>query len=227
MSYLNINVGTSSPLLVFAKAALRGASNRGDPYSCIINYPKCPKDQSRLLHYLNNHRGGLFQYFDKKQFKPINSFAQNHYRPGYPQQYYHNKKKISFESLGELYKGTNAEANDVYAKKFKDFIIKFPTNENRSNRPMVFPNDGQSRILVKPPRETTNNQFNFSGLTRFPKKVETFNFFPKKEKRQKQVIGLVTDRLPSKFHFPVADEKPQTSSDISEGLSPHVIFPEN
>lgn len=219
MSYLNIGTGKSSPLLTFARAALLGASNRGDPYSCIINYSKCPKDQSRLLYYLNNHRGGFFQYFDKKDHRPGNYYYQNQYNPNYQYQNYYNKyktNKIIFENskdfIGQLKK--KGTGNGVYAKKYTYSSFKFPKNneESLSRRPMVFPEDRSEannvpRILSNSPTASSKRKVKFlDGSSRFSKKLKDLNFFPDEEETTRLSNSFVSDRLPPKFHFPLNED---------------------
>ncbi|KAL9699775.1 hypothetical protein quinque_003216 [Culex quinquefasciatus] len=57
-------VPDSSPWLKFSRAALLGYGIGAN--SCDIYYPKCPKDESEIIFYLNNHRGGFFRYFEDK-----------------------------------------------------------------------------------------------------------------------------------------------------------------
>lgn len=44
----------------FGRAALLGLS-AGE---CDAAYPRCPRDESQLLNYLNTHRGGFFRFFN-------------------------------------------------------------------------------------------------------------------------------------------------------------------
>ncbi|XP_058465323.1 uncharacterized protein LOC131438935 [Malaya genurostris] len=55
-------VPDSSPWLKFSRAALLGYGIGAN--SCDIYYPKCPKDESEIIYYLNNHRGGFFRFFN-------------------------------------------------------------------------------------------------------------------------------------------------------------------
>lgn len=45
----------------FGRAALLGLSGGGE---CDSAYPKCPRNEEQMLHYLNNHRGGFFRFFN-------------------------------------------------------------------------------------------------------------------------------------------------------------------
>ncbi|XP_063972025.1 uncharacterized protein LOC135159859 [Diachasmimorpha longicaudata] len=52
-----------SPLLTFGKSALMGYTNRGNPDVCYRQYPRCPREPSAVVDYLNNHNGGFFRFF--------------------------------------------------------------------------------------------------------------------------------------------------------------------
>ncbi|XP_065076829.1 uncharacterized protein LOC135700291 [Ochlerotatus camptorhynchus] len=62
LSTLLSAVPDSSPWLKFSRAALLGYGIGAN--SCDVYYPKCPKDESEIIHYLNNHRGGFFRFFN-------------------------------------------------------------------------------------------------------------------------------------------------------------------
>lgn len=51
-----------------AQAMMTGISSRGDTYTCYQKFPSCPRDQSKLLYYLNNHRGGFFRGFSRPYY---------------------------------------------------------------------------------------------------------------------------------------------------------------
>lgn len=55
----------------FGRAALLGLSAGGE---CDAAYPKCPRSEEQMLHYLNNHRGGFFRFFNGG-----NSFGDDNY----------------------------------------------------------------------------------------------------------------------------------------------------
>lgn len=57
------DTGDSSPLLTFGKSALMGYANRGNPDVCYRQYPRCPREASAVVDYLNNHNGGFFRFF--------------------------------------------------------------------------------------------------------------------------------------------------------------------
>ncbi|XP_055629745.1 uncharacterized protein LOC129770736 [Toxorhynchites rutilus septentrionalis] len=58
-------VPDGAPWLKFSRAALLGYGIGAN--SCDVYYPKCPKDESEIIYYLNNHRGGFFRFFNDGQ----------------------------------------------------------------------------------------------------------------------------------------------------------------
>ncbi|XP_011302209.1 uncharacterized protein [Fopius arisanus] len=73
----------SSPLLTFGKSALMGYTNRGNPDVCYRQYPRCPREPSALVDYLNNYNGGFFRFFRNKNSGLSYRAAVNH-RPALP-----------------------------------------------------------------------------------------------------------------------------------------------
>ncbi|KYQ46485.1 hypothetical protein ALC60_14582 [Trachymyrmex zeteki] len=55
----------ASPILSFARATVLGYSSNGNPAMCYRAFPRCPRNPAKLLHYLNNHNGGFFQFFNR------------------------------------------------------------------------------------------------------------------------------------------------------------------
>ncbi|XP_038221206.1 probable serine/threonine-protein kinase clkA [Zerene cesonia] len=58
---------SSNPLFVFGRAVLLGVSSKENPSICRHAYPQCPSDPEQLVHYLNNHNGGFFRFFNSPQ----------------------------------------------------------------------------------------------------------------------------------------------------------------
>ncbi|CAG4985419.1 unnamed protein product [Colias eurytheme] len=58
---------SSNPLFVFGRAVLLGVSSKENPSACRYAYPQCPSDPEQLVHYLNNHNGGFFRFFNSPQ----------------------------------------------------------------------------------------------------------------------------------------------------------------
>lgn len=63
----------------FGRAALLGLSPGGE---CDSAYPKCPRNEEQMLHYMNNHRGGFFRFFNGG-----NSFGDDSFVDQQQQQY--------------------------------------------------------------------------------------------------------------------------------------------
>lgn len=60
----------------FGRATLLGISPSGE---CDTSYPRCPRDEEQMLHYLNNHRGGFFRFFNGgNSFGEENQQLQQH-----------------------------------------------------------------------------------------------------------------------------------------------------
>ncbi|EZA51757.1 hypothetical protein X777_09514 [Ooceraea biroi] len=59
------DIAETSPLLSFARAATLGYSSRGNPAMCYRSFPRCPRNPDKLVHYLNNHNGGFFRFFNR------------------------------------------------------------------------------------------------------------------------------------------------------------------
>ncbi|KAL6265322.1 hypothetical protein P5V15_002115 [Pogonomyrmex californicus] len=59
----------TSPILNFARAAVLGYSSNGNPTMCYRAFPRCPRNPDKLIHYLNNHNGGFFRFFSKRDRK--------------------------------------------------------------------------------------------------------------------------------------------------------------
>jgi len=55
----------TSPVLSFVRAAVLGYSSHGNSVICYRAFPRCPRNPDKLVHYLNNHNGGFFQFFSR------------------------------------------------------------------------------------------------------------------------------------------------------------------
>ncbi|XP_012222290.1 uncharacterized protein [Linepithema humile] len=53
-----------TPIVTFIRAALMGYNN-GNPSTCYREFPRCPRNPDKLVHYLNNHNGGFFRFFSQ------------------------------------------------------------------------------------------------------------------------------------------------------------------
>ncbi|XP_059053074.1 uncharacterized protein LOC131847510 [Achroia grisella] len=58
---------STSPLFVFGRAVLLGMTSKGNTGTCRYAYSQCPTDPEQLVHYLNNHNGGFFRFFNAPQ----------------------------------------------------------------------------------------------------------------------------------------------------------------
>ncbi|XP_015609762.1 uncharacterized protein LOC107274774 [Cephus cinctus] len=76
-----IDVGETSPILSFGKAAVLGYSSKGNPEACYQEYRKCPRNSDDLVYYLNNHNGGFFRFFSNIGNTPYSSLQGSYSRP--------------------------------------------------------------------------------------------------------------------------------------------------
>lgn len=58
---------STSPLFIFGRAVFLGMTSKGNTASCRYAYSQCPTDPEELVHYLNNHNGGFFRFFNAPQ----------------------------------------------------------------------------------------------------------------------------------------------------------------
>ncbi|XP_052750924.1 uncharacterized protein LOC128200709 [Galleria mellonella] len=75
---------STSPLFVFGRAVLLGMTSKGNTGTCRYAYPQCPTDPEQLVHYLNNHNGGFFRFFNAPQV-PDPQFGQQNVEQFYNQ----------------------------------------------------------------------------------------------------------------------------------------------
>ncbi|XP_011497582.1 PREDICTED: LOW QUALITY PROTEIN: uncharacterized protein LOC105361959 [Ceratosolen solmsi marchali] len=96
-----VDLSGSSPILTFGRAALIGYANRGRPYSCYREYPRCPQNPEQLILYLNNYNGGFFRFF--------NSHSGNYYRPSQFPYYPFSKSSGNIENFMISFDETSSE----------------------------------------------------------------------------------------------------------------------
>lgn len=63
---------STSPLFVFGRAVFLGMTSKGNTGTCRYAYSQCPTDPEQLIHYLNNHNGGFFRFFNAPQLSNQN-----------------------------------------------------------------------------------------------------------------------------------------------------------
>ncbi|XP_053615795.1 uncharacterized protein LOC128678350 isoform X2 [Plodia interpunctella] len=68
---------SSSPLFIFGRAVFLGMTAKGNLGTCRYAYPQCPNDPEQLVHYLNNHNGGFFRFFNAPQLNNPQYGLQN------------------------------------------------------------------------------------------------------------------------------------------------------
>ncbi|XP_035720819.1 uncharacterized protein LOC118441039 isoform X1 [Vespa mandarinia] len=137
----NLNFAESSPILSFGKAALLGYTSKKNPRNCYQEYPQCPSNPDQLIHYLNNHNGGFFRFFNK-----FNHGNNPYARPYIVQNKQNKPSSIKFDfkidsdrtGTGEL-KFDSITENDTRHYE--------PRIKNQLNR-IIFPDDERSTIFV-------------------------------------------------------------------------------
>lgn len=172
MSFLQLDGANASPMLTFGKAALLGLSNRGNAYECNVNYPKCPRDQERLLYYLNNHQGGFFRFFDMKQ-------SYQHYQQHHKNQQYQQNPQGNYHYQQDHQNGLHY---NIYLNQMKP-----------NHQYLVYPNI-KNQLYVKyrkrvKPAEVYAKKYDHSSMSFSPKDYEKFSrgnkktiIFPKDRK---------------------------------------------
>lgn len=93
----------------FGRAALLGISGG----ACDTSYPRCPHDETQLLYYLNNHRGGFFRFFNSGNSfgaggdAPDNSFLQQQQQLN-QQQTSQGLNALALQALADTLTGSNS-----------------------------------------------------------------------------------------------------------------------
>ncbi|KYM96427.1 hypothetical protein ALC62_12933 [Cyphomyrmex costatus] len=109
----------ASPILNFARATVLGYNSNGNPAMCYRAYPRCPRNPDKLLHYLNNHNGGFFQFF--------NRYGREGYQSSYALQ---DNSEFSGERRWNTPPLSTVGADRTGTGKLK-FDIPVSTNQNR------------------------------------------------------------------------------------------------
>ncbi|XP_041983261.1 uncharacterized protein LOC121736244 [Aricia agestis] len=174
---------TTNPLFVFGRAVYLGVSSRGNPASCRYAYPQCPTDAEKLVHYLNNHNGGFFRFFNSpQQQQNLEQFYQN-YQPPQPDQnpYPQNAGQYGF------YKPNLYESQQQYGSAYNynrhktSKIQKRIQNKPNSNSvdeddaKWTFP-DGNADLDNGFYAEEDVNNFKFPESNKYDRKTRGFTF---------------------------------------------------
>ncbi|CAF4881263.1 unnamed protein product [Pieris macdunnoughi] len=137
MTLLSAYSGISSnPLFVFGRAVLLGMSSKENPASCRYGYPLCPTDPEQLVHYLNNHNGGFFRFFNAPQkgqniqqfYNHLQGNPQNGnyglYQPNHPQTGFNPHQ----QNIGPQNQGYGFQR--PYEQYQQNYGLAFPYGEN-------------------------------------------------------------------------------------------------
>ncbi|XP_069362074.1 probable cyclin-dependent serine/threonine-protein kinase DDB_G0292550 [Maniola hyperantus] len=140
---------TSNPLFVFGRAVLLGAASKSNPATCRYAYTACPTDPELLVHYLNNHNGGFFRFFNAPQQGQqnleqfYNQLSQN-YGLNQPDQEYNqqnygfnnNQQNYGFDNNQQHYGFNNNQQNygshnpNLYSNYNQNYGLAYPYQNN-------------------------------------------------------------------------------------------------
>ncbi|XP_045779572.1 GATA zinc finger domain-containing protein 14 [Maniola jurtina] len=149
---------TSNPLFVFGRAVLLGAASKSNPATCRYAYTACPTDPEQLVHYLNNHNGGFFRFFNAPQQGQqnleqfYNQLSQN-YGLNQPEQEYNQQNNYGFNNNQQnygshnpnLYSNYNQNYGLAYPYQNNGQKIRFKNNDFNENTNKI-----EKRIQIKP-----------------------------------------------------------------------------
>ncbi|XP_015188695.1 PREDICTED: uncharacterized protein LOC107072899 [Polistes dominula] len=172
----------SSPIFNFGKAALLGYTNRNNPNHCYQEYPKCPRNNDQLIHYLNNHNGGFFRYFN--QFNRGNIYNKPYVAQRNKEYLYHNRFHKNEAPYPRFDYSDNSDFSNMKKLQFdndnkKDIQNYEPRIRNEVNR-IVFPDDDEeSTKFVDTSNRLPKTVFDFEGIQDTDDvQQDDFIFFP-------------------------------------------------
>ncbi|KAI4478056.1 hypothetical protein M0804_012247 [Polistes exclamans] len=175
----NFNFAESSPILSFGKAALLGYTSKSNPNNCYQEYPKCPRNPDQLIHYLNNHNGGFFRYFNKFNHgnnlynKPYVLTQKNNEYLNHNRLHNKNQANIDFYPMGKL----QFNIDNVNDTRYYESRIR-----NQVNR-VVFPDDDEeSTKFVDTSNRLPKTLFDFEAIDdNDDVQQNDSNFFPREQ----------------------------------------------
>lgn len=192
-----LNFVDDSPVLSFARAALLGYSSRGDIRACLTAYPTCPRDPEELIHYLNNHNGGFFRFFNQQLYQ------QPQYVPHYLK--LQNDKKFSDSKYDNKIHSVNTINYQPVSPKqskygFSSRILNDPIRIEQIESKIT--NNGESKITNnrKAKRITFNeepgqhNDLYSSNNFLIPSRAGRKFVFPREENSFSKISSFFPDR---------------------------------
>ncbi|KAI4502577.1 hypothetical protein M0802_002489 [Mischocyttarus mexicanus] len=223
----NFNFAESSPILSFGKAALLGYTSKSNPRNCYQEYPKCPRNPDQLIHYLNNHNGGFFRYFNKYN---NNNNLYNKLYVAQRNNEYLNRNRLSkskqnpapspgFGKISSDRSGTGELKFD--ADTLNDTRYYEPRIRNQINHRVVFPNDEEPTKFVDSSNRLPKTLFDFEAIDDTDDtQHHDSNFFPRvtDEKQQTREEKYDESNL-------VYDSSQQQQSTVSSLKS--FVFPDD
>ncbi|XP_020280252.1 uncharacterized protein LOC109852987 [Pseudomyrmex gracilis] len=205
---VGIDVADTSPVLSFARAAALGYSSHGNPTVCYRAFPRCPRNPDKLVHYLNNHNGGFFQFFNR------------HGHGSYSQSLYTVRDNLKFlrerrqKALPPGIAGAEADRTGTGKLKFDVSVLTARQDYEKSFFPKENTLESSERQMVFPHHEESND---YPSENRIPKSLsdlrdsdaKTFSqksprFFPEESKDDNVHVLRFTSELSTSrnFRFP-------------------------
>lgn len=139
-----IDVGNTSPIPTFAKAALLGYISKGNSDKCLSAYPTCPSDPDKLVQYLNNYNGGFFRFFNGISPQPTPQYSPQFQNYGGDMQnspYRNLVAEQRIQNKPAAYIPNKYPGNDATSIPNHISSGNFNLNKNRSPKTLIFPND--------------------------------------------------------------------------------------
>lgn len=135
----------------FGRAALLGLTAS----DCDSAYPRCPRDETQLLYYLNNHRGGFFRFFNGG-----NSFGDDNFLQ--PQLQQQQQQQAASQGLNLL--ALQALAETLNGNSGSGFNLNNLIGGGGSNSPIALQQQQQQHQQHYQGLQAAESQSSFSGL---------------------------------------------------------------
>ncbi|KAL2713722.1 uncharacterized protein V1478_016279 [Vespula squamosa] len=193
-----------SPLLSFGKAALLGYTSKSNPRNCYQEYSKCPRNPDQLIHYLNNHNGGFFRFFNK-----VNRGNNPYVRPYIVQNKQNQPSSVGYDFKIDSDRTGTSELN-FHTVAENDTRYYEPRIRNQLNR-VVFPDEERSKKFVDISNRLPKTLFDLEYSDTDDVQPNGSNFFPQQTREEKYEESNLL----------------YSSQPFSESSFKNFVFPEN